>query len=206
MFFSEKISRSLYVCVLGAILQCGTVPAVGLAQKAPSQPTSSESSTHKYVIGAADVLQIVVAGEPDASMASVTVRSDGLISMPLVKDISVAGLTPKELEQLITKKLSALIREPDVSVYVKEIHSERVYVLGAVRKEGSINLDRPLTVLQAISEAGGLTDYAKRNRIYVLHQQDGKQTRYPFDYNAVIRNQRPEQNITLGPGDTVVVP
>jgi len=115
MFFIGKIGGSLRVCLLVAILQFGAAPSVGLAQKAPTEPTSSDGATHRYVIGAADVLQILVAGEPDASMATVTVRSDGLISIPLVKDITVAGLTPKELEQLITKKLSALIRDPDVS-------------------------------------------------------------------------------------------
>jgi polysaccharide export outer membrane protein len=166
----------------------------------------SESPLRSYVIGPGDILQVNVWKEPEASMPSVVVRSDGVISLPLIKEIPVAGMTPRELEQLITQKLARLIRDADVTVLVKEIHSEKIYVVGAVKKEGPITLQGPLTVVQAIAESGGFTDYAKRNKIYILRLQHGKQVRFPFDYSAVIRGQRPEQNITLAPGDSIVVP
>jgi polysaccharide export outer membrane protein len=91
-------------------------------------------------------------------------------------------------------------------VTVREIHSQRVYVIGEVRREGAIRLTGPLTVLQTLAEAGGLTDYAKRKKIYILRVQNGRQIRLPFDYDAVLRGERVEQNITLLPGDTLVVP
>ena len=110
-----------------------------------------------------------------------------MISLPLIKEIQVAGMTPHDLEQLVTQKLSTLIRDADVTVMVREIHSEKIYMIGALKKEGPIGMDGPLTVLQAISESGGFTDYAKRNKIYVLRMDHGKQERLAFDYGAVIR-------------------
>ncbi len=177
-----------------------------LAQTNKPAPEPAAHPPRNYVIGPGDVLQVVVMKEPEASVQAVVVRSDGMVSLPLIKEIAAAGLTPRELEQLITKSLSRLIRDADVTVLVREIHSEKIYMIGALRKEGPIVLSGPLTVLQAISESGGFTDYAKRSRIYVLRQEHGKQMRYPFDYKAVIRGEHPEQNITLVPGDSVVVP
>ena len=159
-----------------------------------------------YVIGSGDILQINVWHEPEASVSSTVVRTDGLISLPLIKEIQAAGFTPAELEKLITERLSKQIRNADVTVLVKEIHSEKIYLIGALKKEAQLVLKSPLTVLQAIAEAGGLTDYAKRNKIYVLRQEKSKQLRFPFDYPAVIRGEHMEQNIILKPGDTIVVP
>jgi polysaccharide export outer membrane protein len=179
--------------------------ASGETKKSVTQP-ATPVNPRGFVIGPGDVLQIDVWKEPEASIASVIVRSDGIISIPLAKEIVAAGFTPRELEQQLGTKLSKLIREAEVTVLVKEIHSERVYLIGAVRKEGPLVLQAPITVLQAIAEAGGLTDYAKRGSIYILRQENAKQTRIPFDYSAVIKGQRAEQNVMLRPGDTVVVP
>jgi polysaccharide export outer membrane protein len=159
-----------------------------------------------YRIGAGDVLQIAVWKEADASVPEVVVRADGKISVPLVKEIDVLGLTPKDLEKLLTEKLSRLINDPDVTVVAKKINSLKVYLAGAVRKEGSVPLLGPMTVLQAINEAGGLTEYAKKKKIYVLRPEGGKQTRLPFNYEDVIKGGHPEQNILLKPNDMIVVP
>jgi polysaccharide export outer membrane protein len=171
-----------------------------------SDPASNSSPSAGYVIGAGDVLQINILKEPDASVAAATVRSDGVISVPIIKEVSVLGLTPRALEALLTQKFSTLIRDADVTVIVKEIHSEKVYLVGAVRKEGPISLRAPISVLQAIAEGGGLTDYAKRNKLYILRQESAKQIRIPFDYRAVIKGEHTEENIMLRPGDTIVVP
>ena len=159
----------------------------------------------QYVIGAGDLLQISVWKEPDASVPGVVVRSDGAISIPLVKEVHAAGLTPAQLEAVLTERFRQLIREVDVTVLVKEIHSEKIYMLGAVKKEGPIPMTAPVTVLQAIAEAGGLTDYAKRSRIYVLRNEGAKQIRIPCDYGAAMKG-NPQFNIQLRPGDTIVVP
>ena len=168
--------------------------------------SSAKGSGTGYVIGSGDILQINVWHEPEASVSSTVVRTDGLISLPLIKEIQAAGFRPTELEKLITERLSKQIRNADVTVLVKEIHSEKIYLIGALKKEAQLVLKSQITVLQAIAEAGGLTDYAKRNKIYVLRQENSKQLRFPFDYSAVIRGEHMEQNIILKPGDTIVVP
>jgi polysaccharide export outer membrane protein len=159
-----------------------------------------------YRIGAGDVLQIVVWKEPDASVPSVVVRADGKISVPLVKEVDVLGMTPAEAETMLAAKLAQFIHGADVTVVPKEIHSQKVYLLGGVRKQGPLILAAPTTVLQAITEAGGLTDEAKPKKIYILRKENGQQVRYPFNYNAVIKGERMEQNIILHPEDIIVIP
>ena len=159
-----------------------------------------------YRIGAGDVLQIVVWKEPDASVSGTVVRADGKISVPLIKEIEVLGLTPAELEKVLAEKFEKFIHGADVTVVPKEIHSRKAYVLGAVKKEGPVELHSAMTVLEAITDAGGLTEYARTKKIYVLRKGGGKQTRLPFNYEAVIRGERMEDNVTLVPGDLIVVP
>jgi len=159
-----------------------------------------------YVIGAGDVLQIVVWKEPDASVPSVVVRPDGKIALPLVKEIEVAGLTPVEAEHRLTEKLQKLIVGADVTVIVTQVNSKKIYVIGAVKKEGPIPIKYRMTVLQALTEAGGITDFAKRKKIYILRTENGRQYRLPFNYEEVIRGEHIEQNIWVTPDDTIVVP
>jgi polysaccharide export outer membrane protein len=175
--------------------------------KADISTQAGQNNPARYVVGPGDVLQITVYKEPDLSVPAVTVRSDGRISVPLLKEVEAGGLTPSELADQLTQKLSKLVRDADVTVVVKEIHSEQVYVIGAVKKEGPVALNNRLTVLQAISAAGGFTDYAKRRKVYVLRSAGGnRQTRIGFDYDAVLKGTRIEQNVVLQPGDTVVIP
>jgi polysaccharide biosynthesis/export protein len=159
-----------------------------------------------YRIGPGDVIQVSVYKEPEASIQSAVVRADGKITMPLIKEIEIAGLTPAEAEKMITEKLARFVRTPDVTVIIAQVHSQKVYLVGGVRSVKPIDLRSRLTVLQAITEAGGLTDYAKRKKIYILRNDNGKQVRLPFDYDAVIRGEKMDQNIFLLPNDTVVVP
>jgi len=159
-----------------------------------------------YRIGAGDVLQIVVWKEPDVSLAGTVVRVDGKITVPLIGEVNVAGLTPTELKEFLVEKFSPYINNPVVTVDAKEIHSRKAYMVGNVKKEGPISLMQPMTVLQAINEAGGLGEWANKKKIYVLRNIDGKQVKLPFDYNAAIKGQHLEQNVTLLPGDTIVVP
>lgn len=134
------------------------------------------------------------------------VRTDGKISVPLIKEVDAAGLTPTELEKVLAEKLAKFVREVDVTVIPKEIVSQKVYLLGAVKKEGPVVLQSSMTVLQALNSAGGLTEYAKRKKIYILRNENGKQIRLPFDYEAVIKGEHPEQNILVQAEDTIVVP
>jgi polysaccharide export outer membrane protein len=185
------------------VLGLETVSSCLAVAQSPSQ--SATSASGEYIIGAGDVLQISVWKEPDASVPSVVVRPDGKIAMPLLKEIDVAGLTPLQAEKLISDKLSPLIHDADVTVVVTKIDSKKIYVLGAVKKEGPIPYTYRMTVLQAIGEAGGLTEYAKRKKIYILRNVKGSTTRFPFNYDDVIKGKKMEENFELQPDDTVVV-
>src|SRR6266849_2432762 len=173
---------------------------------AGSQPAEKGRSDDSYVIGADDVLSINVWKEPDVSR-SVTVRSDGKISLPLVGELQASGQTPRQLEQEITKRLQSYISEPEVTVIVTDSKSQKVNILGMVSRPGAYLLTSSTTVLDAIAMAGGFKDFAKQKSIYVLRQgSDGTQQRVPFNYKDVIKGKNPEQNIRLQAGDTVVVP
>jgi polysaccharide export outer membrane protein len=193
-----------YRCLVVAGIVMGTAC---LCLSGGQERTSGDlASPEGYRIGAGDVLQIVVWKEPDASLPDALVRSDGKISVPLVGEVDAAGLTPVELKASLAEKFSHYINSPAVEVYAKQVNSRKIYVLGTVKKEGPIPLLRPMTVLQALNEAGGLGEWAGKKKIYVLRKVDGKQVKLPFNYQAVIKGQHLEQNITLLPDDTIVVP
>lgn len=159
-----------------------------------------------YQIGSGDTLQISVWKELDVSVPSVVVRPDGRITVPLIKEVEVGGLTPRQAEKVITEKLSKFITDPNVTVVVAAINSKKIYVIGGARKEGPLPYTYGMTVMQALSEAGGLTDYAKRKRIYILRTENGREYRLDFNYDQVVKGQGMEQNILLLAGDTVVIP
>ncbi|HOK47517.1 MAG TPA: polysaccharide biosynthesis/export family protein, partial [Bryobacteraceae bacterium] len=159
-----------------------------------------------YRIGPGDVLQIMVWKEPDASVPSIQVRSDGYITVPFVKELHVVGLTPSEVETLVTQRLSRFLRNPEVSVLVRETNRDKVYVIGAVRREGSIPLRSPMTVIQVLAEAGGVSEFAKKKKIYILRNNGERQQRIAFNYEAAIRGDPRMSNLYVAPGDTIVVP
>ena len=151
-------------------------------------------------------MEINVWNEPDASVRSAVVRPDGKISMPSLKEVDVVGLTPVQLEKMITDGLSKIINSPDVTIVVTETNSKKIYVKGKVNKEGPIPYTYRMTIMQALTEAGGITDHAKKSKIYVLRNETGREFRFQFDYNAVLRGEKMELNIPLEPGDVIVVP
>ncbi len=158
-----------------------------------------------YVIGAQDVLDINVWKEPDVSRV-VPVRPDGKISLPLLNDVQAAGLTPAQLAAQVTESLKKYVTNPQVTVIVTTINSQRVYILGEVTRPGAFPLIPGMSVLQALSSAGGFTQFAKVKSIFVRRLENGKETKYPFNYREVISGKKPEQDILLKAGDTIVVP
>ena len=183
-------------------------PAVDTGKSADDAATANKraASDDSYVIGANDVLAINVWKEPDISR-SVPVRADGKISLPLVGELSASGQTPRQLEQEITKRLQSYISEPEVTVIVTDSRSQKVNILGMIARPGTYLLGGSTTVLDAIAMAGGFRDFAKKKSIYVLRaNSDGTQKRIPFNYQEVIKGTKPEQNVKLQAGDTLVVP
>jgi polysaccharide export outer membrane protein len=156
-----------------------------------------------YRIGVGDVLQVSVWEEPQFTESAV-VRPDGMISIPLVPEVVVAGLTPESAETMLTARLEKFLHKPRVTVIVQEIHSRMVYITGEVQRPGAYPLIDTMNVVQLVSRSGGLTDFARSKQVYVLRAVSG--TRVKVDYRKLLKGQSPEQNIELAPGDTVVVP
>jgi len=174
---------------------------------ASHEPNASTGKPHddSFVIGNDDVLAINVWKEPDISR-SIPVRSDGKISLPLVGEVQAAGRTPLKLEQDIASKLKNYISEPEVTVMVQQINSQKFNILGQVVRPGSYVIANSATVLYALALAGGFRDFAKQKNIYVLRQGPNGESRIPFNYKDVIQGKNMSQNIKLQPGDTIIVP
>jgi polysaccharide export outer membrane protein len=183
-----------------------TSPAAAPGGAAPAGVTPGVNPLREKAAVAGDARGDDYLIEATASVPVATVRTDGKISMPLIKEVQVSGLTPSQVEAVIQEQLGKIIRTPDVTVIVAQINSKKVYLTGQVKKEGPLKYTYRMTVLQAISEAGGLTDYAKRKEIYVLHTESGRTYKSAFNYNAVLKGEHMEQNIFLSPGDTIVIP
>lgn len=158
-----------------------------------------------YVIGADDVLNISVWKEPQITR-TVPVRPDGKISLPLLNDVQAAGLTPMQLSSLITKRLKKYLADPQVTVIVTQINSQRYYIMGEVTRAGAYPLLPNMTILQALSGAGGFSPFAKLSNIYLLRMVNGHQIKFPFNYKAVIKGQKTDEDMVLKAGDTIIVP
>ncbi len=184
--------------------EAGGKDSGGTAPQAPAPPKSATEDPD-YVIGADDLLDISVWKEPDISRR-VPVRSDGKISLPLLNDLQAAGLTPMQLQAQVTEKLRKFLTEPQVTVTVMATNSRRVYIMGEVGRPGPIALLANMTVLQAITTAGGLGQFANASKIRILRTEGGKQIVFGFNYKEVLAGRNPDQNIILKPGDSIVVP
>ncbi len=182
-------------CVSIACAQKGSTP--------PPEPAPGERTP--YVIGVTDVIQVNVWKNPELSV-SVPVRSDGMLSVPLLDDVQAEGLTPTELKEVITEALAEYISAPDVTVIVAQMNSNIVSMIGAgLPRSGVIPLQRETRVLEAIAQMGGFTVWAEKNRVRVLRKTPSGLVEYRFNYGAYLAGKAPESNIVLMPGDTVVV-
>ena len=205
--------KSAWKAAVAALMLIGSI---ALAQAAPAQPAAVAASDKatlavcasqagpEYVIGPEDALHIAVWREADLT-ASLPVRPDGKISLPLLDDVQAAGLTPKQLANSITEKLKKFLADPRVTVVVTQINSKRIYLVGEVLHVGATPMLPNMTVLQALSSAG-LNQFANTKRIYVLRTENGKQQKLPVNYRKLVKGEQIEQNYLLQPGDTIVVP
>lgn len=183
-----------------------TVASAASAPTVAAGPVAKNQEDESFIIGPDDILAVSVWKEPEISR-SIPVRSDGKITLPLVGELQAGGQTPKQLQMAIATKLQNYISEPEVTVMVQEVRSQRFNILGQVAKPGSYLISNSARVLDAIALAGGFRDFAKKKSIYVLRQSaNGQQSRLPFNYAEVVKGKNPEQNVELKPHDTVVVP
>jgi polysaccharide biosynthesis/export protein len=203
-----RMKRTFLLVLVGVLLLSLDAPKPASAQTAPSAPadgTAGKPHDNSFVIGNDDLLAIDVWKEPGITR-TIPVRSDGKISLPLVGEVQAAGLTPAKLEQDIAARLKNYISEPEVTVIVQQVNSQKFNILGQVVKPGSYVIANSPTVLDAIALAGGFRDFAKKKSIYLLRQGAGGETRLPFNYKEVSQGKNMAQNIKLEPGDTIIVP
>lgn len=181
-------------------------PANGKAAPAPATSAAKSTSDPAYQIGTEDVLAINVWHETEMSRA-VPVRPDGKISLPLAGEFQAAGQTPAQLEEAIRTKLQTLMQNPQVTVMVQEVRSQRFSIMGEVNRPGAYPLNGKMSVLEAIAAAGGLRDFAKTKKMYILRRtSDGSTTRVKVDYKGLVEGKVDDPAMTLQPRDTVVVP
>jgi polysaccharide export outer membrane protein len=207
-------SFRLFLHGLGAVLLLAG-SAAGGQNPAPARPSSgavggapasgSISIGTDFVIGPEDVLGILFWREADFS-GDFAVRPDGRITLPLIGDIVAAGIAPSALKEQIQAAAAKYLTEPNVTVVVRQINSRKVFITGEVARPGSYPLTGPRTVMQLISLAGGLTEFAKTDGISILRQEEGRTRAFTFNYKDVAQGRSVHQNIQLQPGDTIVVP
>jgi polysaccharide biosynthesis/export protein len=192
------ITRILRVAPL--VFSC-FLPAIAAAQAPAGIDVPGD-----YVIGVEDVLGVVFWREQDKNLTTdVVVRPDGKISVPMLNDIKAAGLTPEQLAASVQQAASKYIRDAAATVVVREIHSRKIFVIGEVTKPGTLQIGSELNVLQAIAEAGGFLEHAKKSNVVVVRNEGGREQRFKFNYKDVVAGKKLEQNIKLRPGDTVLV-
>jgi polysaccharide export outer membrane protein len=189
------------VVLVGSLI----VPGLAAAQARSNAPAAAAAVNGDYKIGPEDVLDIAVWNNTAISRA-VPVRPDGKISLPLLNDVQVAGLTPMQLRDVLTKKLAEYVPAPEVSVIVREVRSFNISVIGEIRNPGRYELKSRTTVLDILAQAGPFSDFAARSRIFVLRPNGATTKRIPFNYSKVIAADEGHENFFLEPGDIVVVP
>jgi polysaccharide export outer membrane protein len=181
------------------------VPAAKPGAMVPPPPPPAVPPPPGYVIGPDDVLIVLFRYDKDLT-TEVAVRPDGMISVPLLSDVQAAGLTPEQLRDKVAESAKRFIEDPAVTVIVKAINSRKVFITGQVAKPGPYPLMAPTTVLQLISMAGGLSEFADQKGITVMRVENGKPVSFRFNYKDVTKRKNLGQNIELKPGDTVIVP
>jgi len=194
-----RFGRFLGLTVLSAL---SVLPTRLFAQT--QAPAPAPAAFEEYTLGVEDKLSISVWKEVDMTK-TVAIRPDGKITFPLVGDVQAAGRTARQLTEDLTKLLGRFIKEPVVTVVVEEINNFKVFVLGEVGSQGALSLRRRTRLLEAIALAGGLSKFADKSDIVLMRFEDGKETRTKIDYRKVVSGERPEFNVYLRPGDTIIV-
>jgi polysaccharide biosynthesis/export protein len=205
----HKTSAAAFALAAVIVVPVGAQQAVAQAPPPVAETSvpaaASVALPAGYLIGPDDLLSIVFWRDKDMS-AEVVVRPDGKISLPLLNDLQAAGLTPDQLRARVIEAATKFVQDPNATVVVKEIRSRKVFITGMVVKGGPFPLSGDMTVLQLISQAGGLQEYADSKNIVIIRKESGQEEYFKFNYKEVLRQKNVQQNILLKPGDTVVVP
>ena len=215
--YPMKSSLAVFMAMLFAVSIAGVAqqpqsPAAATTQSTASTVTATSnkpsttdtSDIAHYIIGAEDTLQVTVWKEPTLS-GTVPVRPDGRISLVLLGDLQAAGMTPMQLAADISQRLKKYVQDPIVSVVVLSVNSQRIFMIGEVGHVGALAMTAGMTPLQAIAAAGGLSPFAHSKSIYILRGTGASQKKIPFNYKKALKGDD-KQDVSLEPGDTIVVP
>jgi polysaccharide export outer membrane protein len=163
------------------------------------------ADSENYIIGSEDILYIHIWKEEHLSR-TVPVRSDGIISLPLVDEIKAEGLTPLKLKEALAQRLKEFIDSPNITVMVMEANSFKVYISGQIRNPGVLRLRTETSLLQLIPMAGGFTEWANQKKILIIRKEGGKEKRITVNYKKIVEGGDLNSNIILKSGDTIIVP
>jgi polysaccharide export outer membrane protein len=184
---------------------CFSVALASVGWCEEEDPIPENTSSGEYLVGAGDLIEIVVWKNPDVS-GEFRIRPDGKFSMPLVGDIVAIGMTTDIISIQVEKKLQIFIESPYVSTIVIETTSNRIYILGEVKKSGAYPIDSSLTVLQALALAGGFTEFADRSELLLVRGSGADQQKFVINYTGIVKSTADEGIMVLKRGDTLVVP
>ena len=204
------MKKLVTVGIIGLAIFCISTPIAypqtdkEVLLKKQSQAEVAADSTN-YIIGSEDVLYIHVWKEETVTK-TVSVRMDGMISIPLVDEIQAAGFTPLQLKEKLTERLKQFIEHPNVTVVVMEANSFKVYFSGQVKTPGVLRLRTETSLAQAISMVGGLTEWANQKKIIIIRKESGKEKRFTINYKKIVKGEDLDSNIILKSGDTIIVP
>jgi polysaccharide export outer membrane protein len=181
------------------------ISAQGKPPGANAGSSAGLATTEQFTIGPEDEIGVLFWKEAEISQ-NIVVRPDGIVTIQLLGEIRADGLTPMALASDIQARATRYLTDPQVTVVVRRINSRKVYVTGEVNAPGAYPLTAPRTVIQVISLAGGLLEYARSEEITILRKEDGQTRSFRFNYKDVSRGRSLDQNLELRPGDTIVVP
>ncbi len=172
----------------------------------PPMPPQESAALDDYLLGPEDIIEVLVWKNPDISRV-VTIRPDGKVSLPLIGDVKAAGLNTVNLAQEITEQLKQFYKEPaSVTVIVQQVNSYVIYIAGEVRNPGKFVVKSSTTFVQAITLAGGFTEFASPNKVILLRKsaEEQKEMLFKIKYRDILSGQ--QNNIMLKPNDNIIVP
>jgi polysaccharide export outer membrane protein len=182
-----------------------TAAGCSLFEKNEPVPRSATLVPSEYRVGPSDVLSVVVWKQPDLSVGQIPIRPDGFISLPLVGEIKVAGLTTVEIKEAITERMKEYVTDPNVTVIVIQVNYPVAFVIGGVNRPGPVQIRQDTTMLQLVAMAGGFSPFANKSHVHLLRREGGKEVRIRFNYDQVVKGKHLEQNVIVRPGDVIVV-
>jgi len=198
--------KTLLLMGLAVLVACGgNIPSVKTLAKHQESNLTADKSDSSYVIGPGDVLLIDIWKEPELSK-QVSVRLDGHISLPLINDVEVAGLTCTKLRSQLMDKYKEYVDVPEISVTVVQSLSKKIYMLGKITRPGEYPLQKQMTIVQAVSLAGGLAQWADSSDVKLIRKINGVEKTFRVDYDAIVSGEDLSQNVLLQPDDTIFVP